>query len=266
VLGTLLVYDTVTGHVERWAPSTGRIDVNSLGWDGSGAVTFRTTKQSYRWRLDGGTPRPIGIRLTGVAGTAGRTDVYGRHDYRYFYLDPADPGRVHRIAVERTKAATTATPMAVSPSGRQIAITHLADRSSALLVGTVAPAGHRTHVTAVPAASLHWPRIVGWADEQHVVVVNQVSPTSLDTSGEAPGTFELERVDVRTGATISLARVDSGLGATWIDFARSYLAAPTRDYPAPPRPLDPRVEAGLVLGVLLLGGAALLLWRRRVRA
>jgi hypothetical protein len=113
-------------------------------------------------------------------------------------------------------------------------------------------------------ASLQWPTIVGWADDSHVAVVNQVSPLGLPGTGSADARYTLDRVDVRTGEVVQVADVGN-LGESWIAFASSMLDAPSRELPAPPEPLDPRLETGLVTGVLVLGGIALVLWQRRVR-
>lgn len=151
----------------------------------------------------------------------------------------------------------------MSPSGSRIAIVHFADTSSQLLVGEVAAGGRRTRMTAVDA-TLHWPTIVGWADDRHVMVVNQVSPVAVPGDGSTGDRYVLDRVDVRTGEVVQISDVGS-LGDDWISFASSMLDAPSRELPAPPEPLDPRLEVGLVIGVLLLAGVALVVWRRRVR-
>jgi hypothetical protein len=264
VLDGLAVYDTVTGHVDRFTPRSGTLGLNSFGWSGSDAVTLRVSATSYLWQLGHGAPRPISTHLTRSAGTAaGTVGLYASGPYGYYYLDPAHGHRVERIRVEQTKRSTTATAAAVSPSGSRIAIAHLTDTSSQLLVGKVANRGRPTQMTAVNA-SLHWPTIVGWADDSHVMVVNQISPVSTPGVGSTNERYALERVDVRTGQVVQVTDLGD-LGGSWIAFASSMLGAPSRELPAPPEPLDPRLEAGLVTGSLLLGGVALVLWRRRVR-
>ena len=263
VINGLAVYDTVTGHVDRFAPKSGSLGVNSLGWSGSDAVTLRVSGTSYLWRLGHGAPRPISTPLTHIAGTAGAEGLYASGPHGYYYLDPARGHAVTRIRIEPTKRSTTATAAAVSPSGSRIAIAHLTDTSSQLMVGQVAADGRRTRMTAVDA-SLQWPTIVGWADDRHVMVVSQVSPVGLPGDGSTGDRYVLDRVDVRTGEVTQVSDVGS-LGDSSIFFASSILGAPSRDLPAPPQPLDPRLEAGLVTGALLVGGVALVLWRRRVR-
>src|SRR3978361_2121999 len=118
-------------------------------------------------------------------------------------------------------------------------------------------------MTAVEA-KLHWPTIVGWADDRHVMVVNQISPIVVPGDGSTSDRYVLDRVDVLPGKVVQVSDVGN-LGDDWIYFASSMLDAPTRDLPAPPEPLDPRLKVGLVIGVLLLAGVALVVWRRRVR-
>jgi hypothetical protein len=263
VIDGLAIYDTVTGHVDRFTPGSGTLALNSLAWSGSSAVTLRVSSTSYLWTLRDGAPRPISTHLTHTAGTAGAFGLYASGRHSYYYLGPSRGHQVERIRVEQPKRSLTATPVAVSPSGSRIAIAHLTDTSSELLVGDVAARGRPTRMTAVDT-SLQWPTIVGWADDRHVMVVNQVSPIGIPGDGSTDDRYVLDRVDVRTGQVIQVSDVGS-LGDGWISFASSMLGAPTRDLPAPPRPLDPRLEAGLVIGVLLLGGVALVVWRRRVR-
>jgi hypothetical protein len=95
-------------------------------------------------------------------------------------------------------------------------------------------------------------------------VVNQVTPVDFDGEGVDGATYELARVDVRTGAVVHVADM-GGIDGLSLNIASGMLDAPTRDFPAPPHPLNPRVEAGLVAGLILVGGVALVWWRRRVR-
>jgi hypothetical protein len=182
------------------------------------------------------------------------------------------------IVLERSARASTGMPAAISPSGRMIATLQGAtggfvssSREQAdgqlhtqLLVGPVDPSGGRTPLQAVHS-SLQWPWIVGWADEQHLLVVNQVSPPDAKYPDDPNARYALDSVDVDTGQVTQVAAMSDEQTSVGAIFAASLLGAPTRDFPAPPSPLNQRLEAGLVLGVLLLGGVALVVWRRRVR-
>ncbi len=264
VVQGLEIYDTTTGRVDRWTSPSGRFALNSLTWNGNDAVTFRAGGTSYLWQFGHGAPLRIPTHLTSRAGTAGPAGLYLSGPHGFFYLDPAHHRRLERVTLEDSEVARTSTPAAVSPSGGRIAIVHATDTSSTLLVGDVAPAGRRTPVTAVPAP-LQWPRIVGWADERHLLVVNLVSPSGTDASGDPNARYALDRVDVDTGQVVQMAAMSDEQTSVGAIFASSMLGAPPRDFPAPPTPMNQRLEAGLVLGVVLLGGVALVVWRRRVR-
>jgi hypothetical protein len=113
-------------------------------------------------------------------------------------------------------------------------------------------------------ADLHWPWIVGWSDQRHVVVVDQVSPRDRPGQGDDEGRFALTRVDVRTGQVQPL----TALGTHWgpsVDYATSLLGGSPREFPPPPEPWGLRIELGLVAGALLVAGGGLVVWRRRVR-
>jgi hypothetical protein len=119
-------------------------------------------------------------------------------------------------------------------------------------------------LTSVPA-DLQWPQIVGWADEQHLLVVNQVSPLGSTGADDPRGRYALDRVDVISGQVVQVAGMSDEQTSQGAIFASSLLGDPTRDFPAPPHPLNQRFEAGLVVGLLLLGGVGLVLWRRHAR-
>jgi hypothetical protein len=131
-------------------------------------------------------------------------------------------------------------------------------------VGEVRP-GHPVRVHAVPA-DLRVPQVVGWADEHHVLVVAQVSGGGTDIVDDPHARYELDSVDVDSGQVVRVARMSDEQTSWGAIFATSLLGSPTRGFPAPPHPINQRLEAGLVVGVLLLGGVALVLWRRRVQA
>jgi hypothetical protein len=264
VVRGVAIYDTVTGHVDRWMSGSGRLALNSLTWNGNDAIAFRAGDTSYVWRFGHGAPRSISTRLTSRSGTAGSSGLYASSKHGYFYLEPGHPDHRVRVVLENAGRTRTSTAASLSPSGRRIALVHATDTSSTLLLGDVAPAGRRTRTTPVEA-SLQWPRIVGWADERHLLVVNLVSPTGAHAQSDPNARYALDRVDVDTGQVTQVAAMSDEQTSLGAIFASSLLGAPTRDFPAPPSPMNQRLEAGLVLGVLLVGGVALVVWRRRAR-
>lgn len=267
VLDGLAVYDTVTGRVVRWQPTLGRpLNVQNLAWTGSDALTFTMrahgTRSSYFWRVGYGAPRPLMVHIGSLVGTAGTSGLYSVGRFRYRYL-AVGSSSVANVRIE-WPYRTLATPMAVSPSGRLVAAAHLTQRHSALLVGRVAQSGTRTKMRRVDAA-LQWPVIVGWADDRYLIVVAQASPQGYDAEGNDAARYALERVDVRTGSVDRISDVGSYWGTT-VDYATGLLRTQTRDFPAPPDPMDPRLEVGLLAGTAVVGAVALVIRRRRVRA
>jgi hypothetical protein len=258
----VLVYDVVHGLVYRWTPTPGTLRINSVDWNGNDELTFRAAQASYEWRFGYGDPRPIKTRITQPVGVAGSTGLYSAGPQSFFYLDPARDDQ--RVDVRLSTPYRKFTRLAVSPSGRSIATAHLAVRSSQLLVGTVDRATGRATIHPL-ATTLKWPWVIGWADDQHLLVVDQETPSDIDGSGVAGASYALARVDVRTGQVVRLAGM-ADQGASWVTFASSMLGAPTHDFPAPPTPINQRLELGLVVGFLVLGGLALVVWRRRVHA
>ncbi|WP_151082517.1 hypothetical protein [Nocardioides cynanchi] len=262
VLIGLAVYDTVTGHLDRWSPPSGRVGLNSVAWSGNDALTFRAGPTSYLWHFRHGDPQPISVHLTSTIGTVGNAGLYqAPHRRGYFYLDPARQRRVETLTLRGGDRVTGTA--AVTASGRRVVTTGASGSGRWLLVADVTPHGQVSRFTRVPAA-VHWPWLVGWADESHVLVVSQVSPGGSDAPAD-PGRYALDSVDVETGRTVQVAGMSDQQTSWGAAFATSLLGLPTRDFPAPPEPMDPRLEAGLGAGVLLLGAVALVWWRRRVR-
>ncbi len=262
VVDGLMVYDTATGHLDRWTGGPGPLRLNSIGWNGNDVLTLRLGATSYEWRFGYGAPRPITTRLTQTAGTADTTALY-RARAGYFYLDPARSGQVVRIRVEPGRDSHNAFLAALSPSGQRLAKVIMANGRGRLEVGTVGRSRDPVRLGTVPVR-LHVSALVGWSDERHVVVTDQPGgPASAD--GVGPPAV-LERIDVQTGRVEQVSHLAPGLGLFWISFASSTLGAPARDLPAPPTPMDPRVVVGLVVGLVLAGAVGVVLWRRRVRA
>jgi hypothetical protein len=258
VVDGLAIYDTVTGHVDRWSSPSGRLALNTVTWASNDAVAFRAGDTSYVWELGQGEPRAVPTRLTLRASAAGSTGLYQSGPHGYFYLDPTHrPVRIHLGNVDRRTLAGAA----LSRSRRRLAVTQPTDTGTRLLVGYRGPGRSVTRLLPVDAALMR-PRIVGWADEHHLLVVNQVSPAGRD--GSAPR-YALDRVDVDTGQMELVASMSDQQTSWGALFASSLLGAPTRDFPAPPHPINQRLELGLVVGLLCLGGVGLVVWRRRVR-
>lgn len=102
-------------------------------------------------------------------------------------------------------------------------------------------------------------QVLGWRDDETLVVVR-------GEGGQWPAadSVRMEAVDVRTGESDVLVRYDAqtDLGWTWAGALLDADPVPGRE---PPRPLDPRVLWGGLLGIAVLTIAALWGWRRRVR-
>lgn len=261
VVNGLMVYDTVSGHLERWTAGVGRLDLNAVGWSGNDALTLRMGAGSYEWRFGYGAPRPLSTHLTETAGIAGASTLYRWGRQGYSYLDPARSGQQVRIRMEPGADPRKAFPAALSPSGRRLARV-MPGNQGRLVVGKVRRSGDPVRLATVPVR-LHVATVVGWSDERHVVVTDQPGgPASSNGAGPAA---VLERIDVQSGRAEQISHLAPGLGLFWITFASSTLGAPARDLPAPPTPMDPRVVAGLVVGLLAAGGVTLVWWRRRVR-
>ncbi|MFC6345445.1 hypothetical protein ACFP8W_25900, partial [Nocardioides hankookensis] len=117
-----------------------------------------------------------------------------------------------------------------------------------LLMEAVSP----TQAVTTPIPGVRALAVVGWRDDDHVVVV--------DRDGRYAS------VDVDTGASQPLVTVDSG--AVWdprLQVAADAWSAPTFAAPAPPDPMSRLLVAEIAVFVVVLGAGAILLWRRRVR-
>lgn len=118
-----------------------------------------------------------------------------------------------------------------------------------LLLSTAGPT--EVEATAIPRVKAQ--EVLGWRDDQHVVVLL--------------GDGSYASVDVDTGQPQPLSTVDPG--AVWdprLEVATFAWSAPTYDAPAPQSPLSPWVTGGAAVLVVVLGAAATVLWRRRVGA
>ena len=99
--------------------------------------------------------------------------------------------------------------------------------------------------------------VLGWRDDQHVVVLRE-------GSGEHADTAEYASIDVRTGEAERLSGLArDGIGAGNVHVAADAWRAPTFNAPVPDSPTDPRLNVALGVVALILGFGGLLLWRRR---
>jgi hypothetical protein len=267
VVHGIAVYDTLTGNVVRWRPTPGRpTSVQDVVWQGDDTLTFTYAdngkRRAFEWRFGYGAPRPLHVRLGSPAGSAGDGGLWSSGARRYRYLGGrSGPSTQFRLA---WRYPTISEGLAVSASGRRVAAVHATQFHSRLLVGRPRSGDRPTPMRRV-APSLQWPTVVGWVDDRHLVVVDQVTPRGVDGEGD-PGTrYALERVDVRTGRVEQVSDVGGYWGPS-VDYARDLLGRPARDFPAPPRPLGPRVELASGSAIVVVAGLLLVLWRRRVRA
>ena len=147
-------------------------------------------------------------------------------------------------------------PPVVDPTGRQVAGLRAIKRGgdttltpAPLAVGALQP-GQRLTLEPVPGDRRYY-KILGWRDDHTVVASGRYL---------AGGGWYAYAVDVRTGAQQKVLR-SSGDST---QLAAGLLDLPVVTRPEPPRPWDPRLVTGLAVGIVVLSGAAVLGWRRRV--
>jgi len=101
--------------------------------------------------------------------------------------------------------------------------------------------------------------VLGWLDDQHLATRVLV---------ETPGSWVvgLARADISTGERTVLVTFPKNSGGGNISVAVELLALPTRPGVRPPRPIDPRLLTGGAVALAVVGGRALLRWRRRAPA
>jgi hypothetical protein len=144
----------------------------------------------------------------------------------------------------------------VDPAGRQVAGLRAVERQGGTTM-TPAPlavarldSGQPPVLKPIPAGRRYY-GILGWRDDTTVMATG---PYLSD------GGWNVFAVDIRTGAREKVLRTNGDS----VQIASGLLDLPVVGRPEPPRPWDPRLVTGLAVGVVLLSGAAVLFWRRRV--
>ncbi|MDN4163073.1 hypothetical protein [Nocardioides abyssi] len=221
------------------------------------------------WDVDEPDPRPAESRevrrgfWTEPSGHAGQVvTVHGERTFSVVALDaPRLPRRYRTDQVLSTSVSAgpggqwaAAVWGGPGDRGRNPNVLVGAPFSSASTLGGEAAA--RIDLPQVPG-SRRYAEVVGWLDGSTVL--------ARARRGGYDGRTVLDAVDLRDGATGELVvGPPEGTGARW-QVATDLLREPTVDAVEPPRPMSPRLTAGLT-GLTVLGAAgALVLWRRRVR-
>ena len=122
--------------------------------------------------------------------------------------------------------------------------------------GDGAIAGRMGALQSVPNADIVLLGFLDWLDPDTVVAFAGDREVGLERSG-------LFRLSVSTGQAEEIVKL--ARDAEW-QFATGLVGAPSVHAQGPPTPMDPRLVVSAAVAVLVLGAAALLIWRRRVRA
>ncbi|HEY0902800.1 MAG TPA: hypothetical protein VGE14_02825 [Marmoricola sp.] len=267
VLDGLAVYDTISGEIERF-PIESDHGVRAEGaiWVGErlwfGYLPFSDDEHGATSERDQVVWNPVtgdrhtkvnerGPGLVDVAGGGGILAETSGRTMNYWSTQTMAVDTRHRL----DRAATG--PLFTSPDNTRFAV--LADVDGTATASDVpAPVllvtdltGARMATTEVPGVRAN--AVLGWSDDQHIVVFDNEDATysSVDVR-----TGEAEEVAVNTADPRNPSLQVAGTAWDW----KTYHASP------PPDPADRRLVGGAVVAVLLLGGLALVLWRRRVGA
>ena len=168
-------------------------------------------------------------------------------------LDLDAPGELNEIGESPEGSSEHST--AIDASGTRLAGPWGNRNPNVVRVGRVAD-GRLVDRTVVPDSRQTF-QVLGWPDADHVAAIHRVD--------DGTGRTALSRLDVRTGETSEIMALPEEATGYYLRLPTGLLATPSVDRPLPPRPLDPRVVAGLSVAVVLAGLGAMLLWRRRVR-
>ena len=264
----LAVYDTSTGDLRRHRlPGDRGILANKLLWAGDDTVvlsygTVLSTDEGIgteigtplAWHLDESEPHSLtGFPRNRSLVGAGPGFVVGTNDADRFVIADTTTGAVRREF--RMDGKNGWFPPAVADTQAQVAAMPGNRTPNLVLAGATAPSPVQLH--KVTQARLTF-AVLAWADDQHVAVRQQ--------QAEAGERFDvalsdLALVDVATGdSTVVLHDAPSD-----VQVAADLLGQPTVEAVEPPHPLDPRRVACLGVGLVLVAGWVLILWRRRVR-
>ena len=270
------VTDVVTGETRRHRfPSEHGISPEALVWSGAttlvgGYATFITGDDgpksgrgaavgapSWQWDVSG-RRSPVTLPTAHVdasaAGAGGRVLV-GRR------LVTLATGEVRRVPGLSDGSSSGVSGAALRADGTfaRVGGGRLPDREpNQVTVADVDAARPEQRVVPGTEESV---QVLGWRDDDHLVVVRRVDRSAPGTWDES---FAMASVDMVTGATEVLVEGGWARIAPW-SWASDLLSAPVVEAVEPPHPLDPRLVTGLTV-VALLGTAGVLVgWRRRAR-
>jgi len=274
------VYDTRTGAVRRELISTEHglaterllwVDDDTLvfefaqwaGGDGDSAVDQSTgfTQPPRIWRLEDDSSHLLtvqGLTNPSVVATApGILQLEGKRPSRLWIVD-ADLSVLAQLHV---RPGTLSSDLVVDPFHRSVAAVWGGGRSwsnpNDVVVSSLAPpstAGPlEVQFSRVPGSGRTL-SVLGWLDASDVAVVQHNDEDFLP--------FAVFALDVRTGEAVERTRLPE---SSEVEFATGLLDAPVVDAPAPQRPMDPRLVAGLGAVILVTALVAGLLWLRRAR-
>lgn len=270
IVDGVAVYDTVSGEVDRhgfdtrwgispeglhWTAGTLWVDAwRYVEADRTGAHAFRVVT----WSAASKEWAPTKASVSGEIGSAssfdedqlsldGRTVTLRREGGRpeVYRLDShvevavLGPGDRIAVVLDRDGPSTS--------TGERMPVA----------VGTLGT-GRPVHLHRLPGVSAR--TIAGWRAADTIVVPDGPSGTLDGTS-----TLSYLAVSTETGEETTLTRQPHTSFGPPLQVARDAWAAPTYDAPHPDAPWDPRVVTGIGIGVVVAGGIAMIVWRRRVR-
>lgn len=267
------VYDTTTGQVRRAPLATEHgLNPSLLSWSDDHTLVLGLERASFgdgnpnsccnghweglaTWDLSGsdGPTRltsELPIFVDGESTNAGAgvlvTSEGGR---RLDVIDPRPPG-----ADQEVRMSAHGLSAAPSPDGSEVAVVSGQVRGR-LLVGDLPVPGQSGEMRVGRVTPDDgFVRVVGWADDEHVVVRQRVEK-------RVRAAYRLVTVDVSTGRAHVLVHAAAG-SDQWdpagTEFARGLLAAPVVHATPPPAPWNRRgIAIALAVAFILLG---LLIW------
>lgn len=256
------VYDAVTGRTSRVEIPTRRgLDSaysGNLAWldDRTLLVQYgqkltaneSRTERPVLWRV-GGSVRPVGERSgpswTQYAGGHSWLLQVEPGSWRWALTNTASDG----LRAMRMPNIAFRSDVAISPDGTHVAGVGTSETGVLKIVG---PDGDVAADGDAKTFSAFY-----WLDDHQVLASRRVSPDiGADTA--------LESLDVATHRWTRLVRGLPPYEQSQL-YAFELLDRPTRPAEEPPHPLGARVVTGSAIAILLVGGLALVVWRRRAR-